>query len=494
VLTWLAIVAGLWSSDGVVTPLAPPPSEPAKAALRSPYLRTTLETALILVGGTVWYLRDADQEKWSRGLEWRSWRRKLFSADDIVFDADHFNTNAAAHPIAGAAYYQIARGNGLGPGAAFISSFLASTFWEYFVEIPEHPSLNDLIMTPVGGSVIGEATYQLGRYLARSGTGPGHCAGSIVFSPVAAVNDWPLCRQQPGPIPFAQLGLAVGVNRAVFDGHVVEDELALAFATEIVTLREYERPGRGSTTVGPGQFSGLFADGRFGEGRLDGIWVNARTVWSGRYDRSYRTNLGDTDIPTLDRSGIAGSGWMLGVGSSFDYRLRDLPRTHDRIASVGIAGPVFEMSARRGVVVRASFTLQYAFAIIGSMAFRAASPSLLDDVIKTPLRDGGYYYAHGAVSAATVSVDLGPVGFSGDARGGAYWSIDAGDPAQSTIQREVLLRDTRLYLSAAMWSRPLVGALRFGLEVEHVRRTSTMLEARVFGTETDVLATTAISF
>ena len=91
--------------------------------------------------------------------------------EDVTFDGDHFNTNALGHPMGGTAYYQIARGNGLGPGASFISSLLASTFWEYFVEIPEHPSLNDMILTPTAGAVIGEATYRLGRYFATSGPG-----------------------------------------------------------------------------------------------------------------------------------------------------------------------------------------------------------------------------------------------------------------------------------------------------------------------------------
>ena len=40
---------------------------------------------------------------------------------------------------------------GWGRRASFIASVLGSTFWEYFVEIPEHPSLNDMIMTPSAG-------------------------------------------------------------------------------------------------------------------------------------------------------------------------------------------------------------------------------------------------------------------------------------------------------------------------------------------------------
>ena len=72
-----------------------------------------------------WYLRHGTDGRWERALEWRAWKRK-FLADDVTFDGDHFNTNAIGHPIDGAAYYQIARGNGLGPGGSFVSSVLAS--------------------------------------------------------------------------------------------------------------------------------------------------------------------------------------------------------------------------------------------------------------------------------------------------------------------------------------------------------------------------------
>ena len=137
----------------IAPPVAPPiaaPSAVSEPAVSHPYLFTAIEIALVLAGGTIWYFRNGVDERWSRGTEWRAWKRKM-TAEDIVFDGDHYNTNAVGHPLGGTAYYQIARGNGLGPGASFIASFLGSTFWEYFVEIPEHPSLNDLILTRPAG-------------------------------------------------------------------------------------------------------------------------------------------------------------------------------------------------------------------------------------------------------------------------------------------------------------------------------------------------------
>ena len=61
-LAWLALVAALWSGDGDarVTPIAPPiaaPSAVSEPTVSHPYLFTTIEIALVLAGGTVWYFR-----------------------------------------------------------------------------------------------------------------------------------------------------------------------------------------------------------------------------------------------------------------------------------------------------------------------------------------------------------------------------------------------------------------------------------------------------
>ena len=510
-LAWLGVVTALLSVDvGADTNAAwpePPPALPGadisplpsglstdefRPIVRHPYLYTALETTLALTAGTIWYLRHGTDESWRAAFEFRTWKRKLIG-EDVDFDGDHFNTNAAGHPIGGAGYYQIARGNGLGPGAAFITSALASTFWEYFVELPEHPSINDLIMTPVGGAVIGEATYRLGRYLAVSGSGSVRCAAAFVFAPVAMINDRLHCRRRDEVLPSARLELSLGFNRVAFDSGMTRNEVALGFGSDIVTKRVYQRAGEGGVAVGPGQWAGFNADLLLGENNLEGAWFNARTVWAGRYQRHYRSMTDETDLPEVGGP-PQGWGWLLGMGSSFDYRLRDLPTVHDRIASVGLLGPAFELSARNGAIMRATFNLQYAFALVGSMAYRADPMSLADNVIKTELRNFGYYYAQGVVSAATLMFDLGPIGFSGDARGGWYWSINAGDPSQSTIQRDILLHDTRFYLTTSMWTRPLVGAARFGLSYQQIWRHSNMLGATIAENESDLLATTALIF
>lgn len=80
-----------------------------------------------------------------------------------VRDKDSNAVNYGAHPYAGALYYNIARHEGYSPLESFGYSVMMSTFfWEYGIEaIAERPSIQDLIATPVLGSIIGEVFFQL---------------------------------------------------------------------------------------------------------------------------------------------------------------------------------------------------------------------------------------------------------------------------------------------------------------------------------------------
>ena len=54
-------------------------------------------------------------------------------------------------------------------GECFVYGVIMSTFHEYFIEaFPEPPSIQDLVVTPVGGALIGEVTYQLQELIRRN--------------------------------------------------------------------------------------------------------------------------------------------------------------------------------------------------------------------------------------------------------------------------------------------------------------------------------------
>ncbi|MDH5464822.1 MAG: DUF3943 domain-containing protein, partial [Thiovulaceae bacterium] len=80
-----------------------------------------------------------------------------------VVDKDGFFYNYIGHPLGGAYYYTLARNNDLTIWESTVFTFLMSTvYWEYgFEAIFEIPSIQDLIITPVIGPLIGEGFYQL---------------------------------------------------------------------------------------------------------------------------------------------------------------------------------------------------------------------------------------------------------------------------------------------------------------------------------------------
>lgn len=78
-----------------------------------------------------------------------------------VWDEDDLWLNYVAHPYVGAIYYMGARSAGANAVESFFYSFMLSTFfWEYGIEsFAEIPSIQDLIVTPVAGALVGEGFY-----------------------------------------------------------------------------------------------------------------------------------------------------------------------------------------------------------------------------------------------------------------------------------------------------------------------------------------------
>ncbi|MBQ9217316.1 MAG: DUF3943 domain-containing protein [Muribaculaceae bacterium] len=88
-----------------------------------------------------------------------------------VWDHDNWVFNFVLHPYGGAAYYMSARSQGYNSWQSALYSFGISTlFWEYGIEaFMEYPSIQDLIITPFIGSLIGEQFYKIKRSIVANG-------------------------------------------------------------------------------------------------------------------------------------------------------------------------------------------------------------------------------------------------------------------------------------------------------------------------------------
>ncbi|NUM88711.1 MAG: DUF3943 domain-containing protein, partial [Bdellovibrionales bacterium] len=117
--------------------------------------------------GILWLMPES-VTKWDKD-KIRNGDKEIFAeyAENVrrgpVVDKDDWAVNYIGHPVSGAAYYTLARHNGMSRWQSFGYSVAMSTFfWEYgFEAFAEVPSIQDLILTPTMGAIIGEAFYSM---------------------------------------------------------------------------------------------------------------------------------------------------------------------------------------------------------------------------------------------------------------------------------------------------------------------------------------------
>jgi len=127
-------------------------------------LNTALYVGGTMVAFTILWLSPESFSGWDKdkireeGLI-KQWKENVRAGP--VWDHDDLFLNWIMHPYIGGIYYMSARGSGYKWWESFLYSTIMSTFfWEYGVEaFAEIPSWQDLVITPVLGSVVGELFF-----------------------------------------------------------------------------------------------------------------------------------------------------------------------------------------------------------------------------------------------------------------------------------------------------------------------------------------------
>ena len=91
--------------------------------------------------------------------------------DGPEWDHDKFIFNYVLHPYAGAAYFMGARSSGFNFYQSMLySTIISNILWEFGIEaFMERPSYQDLFITPLVGSAIGECFYKVKRHIVNNG-------------------------------------------------------------------------------------------------------------------------------------------------------------------------------------------------------------------------------------------------------------------------------------------------------------------------------------
>jgi hypothetical protein len=124
----------------------------------------------VVVAGALYLLPESvtkwtDEQKRSTANKWAE------NVQSATWDNDPVWINYIGHPYWGATYYIRARERGFGEFGSFWYSAFLSALYEYGIEaFFERPSYQDLIVTPVGGILIGKFIFEPIRASIKSKT------------------------------------------------------------------------------------------------------------------------------------------------------------------------------------------------------------------------------------------------------------------------------------------------------------------------------------
>ncbi len=140
---------------------------------------------------SVLYALPEETTQFNRGSAgYGKWRENVTNP---VWDNDDLYINYVLHPYWGAAYYIRARERGLGRWQSLGYSALLSTLYEFGAEALFEPvSYQDLVITPLIGSLIGEYVFSPVRNSIRSKPGGPDGLDKLVLiltDPLGALND-----------------------------------------------------------------------------------------------------------------------------------------------------------------------------------------------------------------------------------------------------------------------------------------------------------------
>lgn len=411
---------------------------------RARHLRAALEILLLMGAYGVNYYtadRSANSVDWDYDTS-ASLRARFENGDAYRFDDNTFRINRN-HVYAGLCYYQLARSNNLSVAESFVYTFAASSIWEYGVEYREPVSINDQIVTTVGGLALGETLYQIARMLARE---PNTLADTILatlFDAPSAFHRWvdgvPAAAggalrlaPAPGDRTYFDLQATVRLSDA---GHSDGSPTALlGVDAGVVNVPNLAAPGTARLWFADTASSRLNLEVPLNNDRASDFSFRAQSTLSAMHYK---------DLVRTDGGHLQGYTLFLGPGTAFTLLNAALSGHDEHADFMGIThvlGPVLDAAwYLQGTRVRCEVELYGDFAMIRSYAYDDFRNSRTLPEGTSLLDASSYYFGYGYTGSARLSVDRGPFELGAGFRYGSCWSINAlpDDPKQPNLNLDV---------------------------------------------------------
>jgi hypothetical protein len=388
-LTWSAC-ASAQSSDSV------PDTFEYTTPTEKNYLRAVFELTALTTVGMAWYAIDVRQ---GQGLDyrWQQFEKKL-SGSAIGHDDNAWGTNFRGHGLGGNVYYGAARSNHLSIAESSGFAVAGAVLWEYFGEIGEVVSVNDLIVTPFTGIGLGEPLTQFSAFFDRQSPSALNRAFGTVFGPLKTVNDafdGSTLRRTPNPSnDWHRFSAATAVvfTHSEFRRPAVSSSYHTDYRIEVTErlarLPGYDSAGRHSLWFTDANVSGMSLSVSLGAQGLRDFAFGADFVPFGYYQRDVRRGVGER----------RGSSWLLGFQMGYRYLAHDFaasPATGlDRTAFVEPVGARFEANFELGsVAIESQLSVAGIYGGVHPLASEAYGPNR--EALHSVLRHFDYYFGAG---------------------------------------------------------------------------------------------------
>lgn len=444
-----------------------------------------------------WSDEAANSVDFAYEADWANVRARLITLEAWHLDDNRYETNAWRHPVQGGVNYLFARSNGFSALESYAVSLSQSAVWELLGEYREDVSVNDIVLTPRAGSVLGETAWQLGLFFLRGERRwPYQVIGNAATGG-KGVLDW-LDGTRPIRPRVGPLGLPADVvhrfEASVTGGRwVVGGEarglLRATIATELILIPDFDRPGTAR---------GLYAAPTFSELRVEASRADATMA-----DLRILARVGITSWHTKALHAGCGYNLLVGIGSAYEYGQhvgagRATRSTRDQIALGHIGGGNLDLTLYRGPLrLRAQVDGYGDVGLVRSYAIdahRAAHPE--DPVRSTILRDN-YHHALGLTARAQVIATYRGLRLGAALQQNWLRSIQGIDRYQEDIVDDYGLIDTRTegraWLSYERTLRPGI-ALGLGVGVEARRRAGRVKATTRVDTEHSQTVTAQLVF
>jgi hypothetical protein len=135
------------------------------------------------------YISQWDRKEVFKSAAIREQYRLSFTTPPVK-DNDLFIVNYVGHPYQGSFYYNAVRSQGARIWQSSLFAIMQSVLWEYVWEGGlEQPSIQDLIITPLGGILLGELSHRATLAMGKNGFQWYEIILTCIINPAYAFNN-----------------------------------------------------------------------------------------------------------------------------------------------------------------------------------------------------------------------------------------------------------------------------------------------------------------